>query len=192
MSAPGSVTAWLNQLKAGDQAALQPLWERYFQRLLEQVGQRMRHAPRGVADEEDVVLVTFERFFQGVRNGRFPRLDDRDDLWCLLVLLARHAACDLVREQRRKKRSGQLAPGGEADLAAALCEEPGPEEVAQVAEECRRLLDKLPNEKLRSILLLKLEGHTNEEIAGRLGCVTRTVERGLETIRGVWCQEIGP
>jgi hypothetical protein len=30
MSAPGSVTSWLVQLKAGDPAAAQPLWERYF------------------------------------------------------------------------------------------------------------------------------------------------------------------
>jgi RNA polymerase sigma factor (sigma-70 family) len=192
MSAPGSVTGWLNQLKDGDQAALQPLWECYFQRLLEQACQRLRHAPCRVADEEDVVAIAFERFYQGLQNGRFPRLDDRDDLWRLLVLLTRHAACDLGRKLGRKKRGGQCSPTSEADLAQLLCDQPGPEEAVQVAEDCRRLLEKLPNDKLRSIFLRKLEGHTNEEIAQQLGCVTRTVERGLEAIRSIWNEEIGP
>jgi RNA polymerase sigma factor (sigma-70 family) len=192
MSVPGSVTGWLNQLKDGDQAALQPLLKRYYQGLLEQACQKLRHTPRRVADEEDVVLMAFERFYQGLQNGRFPRLDDRDDLWRLLVLLTRHAACDLRRKLGRKKRGGQVSPTSEADLAQVLCDEPGPEEAVQVAEECRRLLEKLPNDKLRSIFLRKLEGHTNEEIARQIGCVTRTVERGLEAIRSIWNEEIGP
>ncbi len=34
MSAAGSVTCWLEQLKAGDQAAIQKIWDGYFQRLV--------------------------------------------------------------------------------------------------------------------------------------------------------------
>src|SRR5262249_62418037 len=34
MSSDGSVTHWIRQLKAGEQAAAQPLWEAYFQRLV--------------------------------------------------------------------------------------------------------------------------------------------------------------
>ncbi len=34
MNAQGSVSLWLDQLKAGDSAALQPIWERYFARLV--------------------------------------------------------------------------------------------------------------------------------------------------------------
>ena len=34
MSSDGSVTGWLGQLRAGDPAAVQPLWERYCHRLL--------------------------------------------------------------------------------------------------------------------------------------------------------------
>jgi hypothetical protein len=32
MSSAGSVTAWIDQLCAGDRAAAQPLWQGYFQR----------------------------------------------------------------------------------------------------------------------------------------------------------------
>ena len=33
-SAPGSVTCWITQLKAGERAAAQPLWEGYFRQLV--------------------------------------------------------------------------------------------------------------------------------------------------------------
>jgi DNA-directed RNA polymerase specialized sigma24 family protein len=33
-----------------------------------------------------------------------------------------------------------------------------------------------------------VEGYTNEEIAGRLGCVVRSVERKLQRIRILWAE----
>jgi hypothetical protein len=35
-----------------------------------------------------------------------------------------------------------------------------------------------------------MDGYTNEEIAGRLDCVVRTVERKLERIRILWSGEV--
>ncbi len=39
---------------------------------------------------------------------------------------------------------------------------------------------------LRQIAFWKLEGYTNEEIAEKLECTLRTVERKLERIRAYW------
>jgi DNA-directed RNA polymerase specialized sigma24 family protein len=39
---------------------------------------------------------------------------------------------------------------------------------------------------LQGVATCKLEGYTNDEIAARLGCVTKTVERKLARIRGMW------
>src|SRR5436190_81378 len=41
-------------------------------------------------------------------------------------------------------------------------------------------------EGLRAVALAKMEGYTNEEVAARLGCVPRTVERKLRMIRKAW------
>jgi DNA-directed RNA polymerase specialized sigma24 family protein len=60
-----------------------------------------------------------------------------------------------------------------------------------MAEECQRLLGMLTEPDLRSVALWKLEGYTNEEIAAKLGCVERTVERKVRRIRAVWNQETG-
>jgi hypothetical protein len=35
MASEGSVTNWISQLRAGDAAAAQKLWERYFRRLVQ-------------------------------------------------------------------------------------------------------------------------------------------------------------
>jgi DNA-directed RNA polymerase specialized sigma24 family protein len=60
-----------------------------------------------------------------------------------------------------------------------------------MADECRRLFDLLGDPDLRSIALWKMNGETNEEIAARLGCVVRTVERRQAVIRSIWEAEVG-
>ena len=67
--------------------------------------------------------------------------------------------------------------------------EPTPAFAAQVAEEYGRLLERLDSPELRSVAMHKVEGYANEEIAARLGCGLRTVERRLRLIRGIWEQE---
>ena len=97
----GSVTRWLHELVAGDQAAAQELWNRYFQRLVGLARSKLRGAPRRAADEEDVALSAFDSFCRGAEQGRFPRLDDRDNLWRLLVVITERKACDLVQHEGR-------------------------------------------------------------------------------------------
>jgi len=56
-------------------------------------------------------------------------------------------------------------------------------------EECRRLLENLGDDRLRSLALMKMEGFTNSEIADNLGCSRNTIERKLRLIRGLWSRE---
>jgi hypothetical protein len=87
MSPDGSVTCWLALLQAGEPAAVQPLWERYFRRLVSLARKLLDKSPRAAADEEDVALSAFNSFCREAEAGRFPRLADRDSLWRLLVVL---------------------------------------------------------------------------------------------------------
>jgi DNA-directed RNA polymerase specialized sigma24 family protein len=196
MSAEGSVSNWIGQLKAGDRAAIQQLWERYFQRLVGLARAKLRGAPRRAADEEDVALSAFHSFCRAAEQGRFPRLLDRDNLWRLLVVLTSRKASHLVRHERQQKRRAP-APDPAANLDAPELEEilgaePTPEFAAELAEECRRLLDGLGSAELAQVALWKMEGYANEQIAAKLGCVPRTVERKLRLIRGLWAGEVVP
>ncbi len=198
MASPGSVTYWIGRLKEGDPEAAQRLWQSYFQRLVRLARGRLRTAPRRAADEEDVALAAFDSFCRGAEAGRFPRLADRDDLWQLLVLLCARKASNLVRLERRQRRGGgkvqnlsALDDGDEADAFANLVgREPDPEFAAQVAEECRRRLAQLDDAALQAVAVWKMEGHTNEEIAAKLGRSAGTIERKLRLIRRIW--EEGP
>ena len=42
----GSITGWLGDLKEGDQAAAQPLWEHYFSKLVTVARTKVRRMPR--------------------------------------------------------------------------------------------------------------------------------------------------
>jgi DNA-directed RNA polymerase specialized sigma24 family protein len=189
METDNSVTHWIDDFRHGDQFAAQALWERYFQRLVHLARQRLPARVRQIADEEDVALSAFKSFCRGVEAGRFPRLADRDDLWRLLVVITGHKSIHLVRDQRRQKRGGDVLDDnngqGMVALSQIIGQEPTPEFAAQVAEEFRLLLDRLGNEELCSVAIWKMEGYTNDEIADRLKCATRTVERKLFLIRRV-------
>src|SRR5262249_38290368 len=153
--------------------AAKPLWECYFQRLVDMARAKLKGTPRRMADEEDAALSAFDSFCRGAAQGRFPQLSDRNNLWQLLVKITVRKAIDLAHHERRQKRGGALggecfvpgrrdSPTREEDLQQIVAREPTPEFAAQVAEECHRLLGSLSDE-LRSIALRKMEGYTNSE-----------------------------
>jgi DNA-directed RNA polymerase specialized sigma24 family protein len=203
MSSSGSVTHWIGLLRAGDHAAAQPLWERYFQQLVALARTRLLGASRRAADEEDVALSAFDSFCRGAERCRFPQLGDREELWRLLVVITARKALRTVRHERCQKRGGgkvydEAALSGpdpllsDPALAQFMGNEPTPDFAAQVAEECGRLLGRLGEGELRSIALWKMEGYTTEEMADRLRCAPRTIERKLRVIRRLWKQEGTP
>jgi DNA-directed RNA polymerase specialized sigma24 family protein len=194
-SSSDSVSQWLARLRAGDRAVAQKLWERYFRRLVGLAAARLRGAPRRAADEEDVALSAFDSFWRGAVKGRFPQLQDRNNLWALLVTITARKAHQLVLHGGRQKRGGNavldeaaLAGSGSGlhSLEHVIDHAPTPQFSAQVVDEFRRLLAMLPSADLQSVSQWKLEGYTNEEIASRLGCALRTVERKLRVIRSLW------
>jgi DNA-directed RNA polymerase specialized sigma24 family protein len=195
------VTQWLGRLKAGDQEPAQQLWERYFDQLVRLARVRLQGARRRAADEEDVALSALDSFCRGATAGRFPNLHDRHGLWPLLVAITARKAIKLAKHERRLKRGGGavrgesalIAPGGNPDEPTGweqvLGGEPTPAFACQVAEECRRLLEDLQEESLRQVALWKMEGYTNGEIAAKLGCIERTVERKVRSIRRIWGED---
>jgi DNA-directed RNA polymerase specialized sigma24 family protein len=199
MAADDSVTFWMTQLKAGDDAAAQKLWESYFHRLVALARQRLRGSRRREADEEDVALSAFDSFCRGAGEGQFPRLADRDDLWQVLVLLTARKALYQVEREHCLKRGGAVRgesafldlaneDSAEAGIEQVIGHEPSPGFAVQVADECDRLLGRLGDPGLRAIALWKMEGYTNEEIGQKLGCAVATVERRLQLIRKLWAE----
>jgi DNA-directed RNA polymerase specialized sigma24 family protein len=197
----GSITRWIGDLKAGGDGAAQRLWERYFDRLVQMARNNLRGAGRRrvVEDEEDAALSAFDSFCRGASEGRFPQLNDRDDLWRLLVVLTVRKAIDQIERQGAARRGGGRLVGESAvagiedrsevnGLDGIIGPEPTPDLAAMVIEQYRRLRDGLGDDMLRQVLDLRLEGYDREEIAARLGCAVRTVTRKLVVIRQTWLE----
>jgi DNA-directed RNA polymerase specialized sigma24 family protein len=193
-SMPGSITALVERVKAGDHEDVRLLWQRYYPRLVALARKKLQGTPRRVADEEDAALSAFDSFCRRAEQGQFPDLKDRDGLWALLVVLTARKAADLVKHQHRQKRGGGDVQGDSALRPAGGDSGPGgfdaleggdptPEEAAILAEEVEGLLGRLRDPALRQVAVWKLEGYTNAEIAERQGCSLPTVERRLAIIR---------
>jgi DNA-directed RNA polymerase specialized sigma24 family protein len=197
MSSPGTITFRIHRHKAGDAAACGELWEPYYRRLVGLARARLQGVARRAADEEDVALSAFDSFYRAAEAGRFPRLEDRDDLWQVLLMITSRKAADLREREGRQKRGGgrvqnvSALEGGAEDSAEGpplegVGRETDPALAAELADECRRLLLALESPELQQVAVWKMEGRTNAEISGLLGRTEGTVERKLQVIRRIW------
>ncbi len=191
-----SVTRWIGELKDGKSEASRKLWERYFSRLIRLAANRLRSAPRRVADEEDVAVSVFDSLCRGVTEGRFQLLKDRDDLWKLMTAIVGMKAVDQIRRQTAQKRGGTDVRGesifGTAGasqiggLSQMLHGEPTPEFIAMMDEQLSEMFRALPDDSLREVARMRFEGYANEEIAQSMDISLRSVERKLKVIREIW------
>lgn len=192
-----------------DDDAAQQLWQRYWRQVAAVARRRLRElgARCRSEDEADAVQEAFAAFFRRIEKGAYPDCRDRNDLWCLLVKIADSKARQLARAERRRKRGNgkvrgdsAVIPGGsphgntfdrladvarELPLAEPALEEPSETFVDQLLDTFALFygsLDAMEREVLRG----RMQGYTNDEIAARIGCVTRTVERKLKVIRSRW------
>ncbi|MEZ6197319.1 MAG: ECF-type sigma factor [Planctomycetota bacterium] len=185
-----SVTEWIVDLKLGDPRAAQALWDRFFERLRRQLERRVAPGQRMV-DGEDLAISAINALCLGAREGRFARLDSREDLWQLLVVIGSRKAASAHRAAQVRRQLGESAVGASPSLAFGIDRVVAGEIDAAYLDDlgatCGELLEGL-EPRFRELALLKLEGYSNEEIAERVGRSVRTVERHLMIIRESWRQ----
>jgi DNA-directed RNA polymerase specialized sigma24 family protein len=189
----GSITVLIHSYRQGMTAedAAQQLFQRYFSKLehvarAKIAGMRLRDR-----DEQDLALLVMEQFFSAVQNGRFPQLNDRHDLWQVLMVILERRVIDI----RRKKpepvcgESGISPPSEESSQCGRMgvvpSFEPTPDMIVQLEEELQGRLKQLP-EGLRQVAVWKLEGHSNADIAELLKRSVKRVEAKLHLIRQIW------
>jgi DNA-directed RNA polymerase specialized sigma24 family protein len=155
-----------------------------------------------MSDEEDVALSVMRCLYDGAARGQIPALVNRQELWQLLAAITVRKVIDHQRHLTKQKRGGgrvrgdSVLRGGDTDRGNAgfddlLGDGATPEVEAIAAEEFRRLMFLLDDDRLRQIAQHKLDGFTNEEIGRRLGLACRSIERKLQRIRKVWAGELG-
>lgn len=190
----GSVTSWLRQLHSRNDDASIKLWNRYFEQLARLAIRKLGHKPLRVVDADDVTNQVFEDLLLGIEEGRFKRLNNREDLWQIMIMLTERRAIDERRRYSRQKR-GEGVVRGESVLAAGSDKhEAGldrlptltDEFTAEVRDTLQFMLDTLPTDSHRSTAILKFKGYTNKETAEMLGLAVPTIERRVRQIKEVW------
>jgi DNA-directed RNA polymerase specialized sigma24 family protein len=197
MSSTGSVTIYLKRLSSPDcrerDEAARMIWERFSSRLLGLVRRHLDNRIRRREDEHDVLQSAFATFCIGQLSGKTSPAG-RDELWKLLVRITmctvvntahRHLAAR--RDVRRERADGHDSPTPGSQFPRWMLDhvdrsQPSHEEQLVVIEELERLLQGLPAD-LRCIVIWKLEGFTNAEIARMIGRSVRTVEFKMQDIR---------
>ena len=184
----GSITRLIPDLLDRDEVAIGELWRRYVGRMEAVARPVMVGLAPGAGDEQDVAQSAYFAFCEAAANGLAPNLESRNELWRLLSTIVRHKATDHVRRESRARRGGRGAASVEEfqDVADRY---PSPPQVAQLQEAVDTLFEKLDSAsdpKLKAIAILRLEGAAMQEIADRLDCTVRTVQRKLHILERLW------
>jgi RNA polymerase sigma factor (sigma-70 family) len=186
-----TLTQFFIQMSAGNERGAQGLWEHYFPRLVGIANRVYSGRTDRKIEAEDAALSAFASFCVHARDGRFGVDIDRDNLWRLLkTFTVRKVARQLERDNAAKRGKGRVVTETdfrEDDVAERSIDKVFADLPTQDFDMlCAELLAKLPDDELREITLAKLMGYTNAEIASRLQCHERRIERKLVLIRAAF------
>lgn len=184
----GPFSELMQRLRDRDPDAEAEVFQRYARRLVGLAASRLPDHMRAKFDAEDVVQSAFNSFFQRQAAGQFE-LDGWDNLWTMLtVITVRKCGHRLEqfhtrrRDVRREVTLGSTSDDDSRPGRQVADPEPTPSEVLALEETIEQVTGGLKATD-QPILLLKLQGYTNEEVADLIGRSERHVYRVLERIR---------
>jgi len=201
----GSVSHWLRELKAGDDSAVDAIWTRYYQRVVDFAIRKMKINPDRAVDEEDIAQLTMHRFCLNAASGYYPNLDDRHQLWDLLVVFTLNRIRKHLRACNTLKRCGSANSKSPSEdsldadpqravltfkRAQALEDLESPEAPTIMADMVRYWLDRLdredPSGELKQIAVWSMEDISGTEIARILKKRKSAVLQQIRLIRLLW------
>jgi len=187
-----SVSSWICQLSQGNQQAAFKLWNRYGKALQNLAKAHYTFALNAVFDEHDLAQSVFMALWQNAEAGRLKGVRDRQELWWMLLEMTRRRAISRAKYNQATKRPQAPSNPGKYDPLPELSDpkQLSPEVLSILHEEHDRIMQLLPDDRLRTIAQLHLEGFSNEEIAGKIELSPRTISRKLKLIRDQWSIEL--
>ena len=169
---------WIRGFRENDDSAVADFWTRYEERLRRLAERNLSDRMKRRVDADDVVQSAFRTFLRRAGQDEFE-LRDRQNLLSLLTTITLNKIRQKVRHFAAQKRGGDSDRYFEtmADLSG---DQPTPDELAAL-QEIEDLLRGFDVEQ-QQVVDLKLQNHTNEEIARRMQCSERTVRRMIKRV----------
>jgi len=197
MSNPGSITILVDQLRSGDDLALERLFAHFFERLRAVARHRVTARDRKILDDEDLAICAIDAFQQAIRAGLYSELGNREEVWRFLVAIVERQSVDHLRKLHAVKRGGGNVRGesvfeehDEGRALENLCIDAlNMEVMTDFLDAIDSIVQKLDDPELAEIVAARIAGHTNDEIATQLGKSVSSVERKLRLVRSIISQE---
>jgi DNA-directed RNA polymerase specialized sigma24 family protein len=191
---------WFSAVCEGDSASTSRLWEAYFERIGRSVANRLTSQGRRFEDQEDVANSVLRTFFRRASLGQFRELGDKDQLWKLLLTIAIRKANDYRKRSMAARRGGKAVVlgqdfgNGNDQLAAidlvANTDGDLPEAELRAQELFESVMQRMPDDKTRDVVLLHLQGAEKQQIAEIQKCSIRTVERRMQNAIAIWTDAV--
>ncbi len=181
----------ISGLRTGDQQACTDFWNQFGPMLQGVAQNHLSDRLQRRVGSDDVVQSACRTFFRRISAGQFD-VPDADALWRLMCAITLTKARRAARDHSRQKRGMQseqyldaTPENNDAPNIQLTGKEQTPVDAAMFSDQMDQLLSNL-NPQECQVLDLKLQNHTNDEIAGQMNCSERTVRRIAAQIKQRW------
>ena len=174
----------MDQVSQGSEEAAWQLVEQYGERVRRVVRCLLNRRLRSKFDSMDFVQLVWFSLFRA--KGNLDRFDRPEELAAFLMKMASNKVGMEVRRRLMTakynvNRETSLDEGNHGVQMEVLGSIPEPIEAAIARERWESIVDERP-EQHRLIIKLKLQGHTHQQIAEKVGISERTVRRFLQKL----------
>lgn len=177
-SLPPSDQLLVERIRSGDDDAAAMLYARYADRVMWFVQARASDQLKQQVEPEDIVQSIFASVFRGMESRGYDA-PQGGTLWHLIAVIAIHK----VRKNATRRTAAMRDVRRTQSLDALDAEQGSEVEATQEMElAVREAIESLSPQE-QSVVSLRLQSYTVDEIAEQMGCSLRTVERRLQQAR---------
>ncbi len=181
ISSESSDRSLLQRLRRGEDDAATMLYMRYAHRLLALTRSQVSTELAAQVEAEDIVQSVFMSFFRKASQGYYD-VPSGEDLWRLLLVITLNKIRAKGNYFRAAKRDVRLISGGEFPDGDPGMVAPNEAALHELQMVIREVLAQL-SPKSAQIVELRIGGYETAEIARRVECSLRTVERVIQDFR---------
>lgn len=171
----------IEQMKEGDENAVNRLYELYAGKLIGVVQKSISAKFGGRFTSESVVQSAIFSMIKRTNLGQFRFADD-EAFWKLLISIALNKLRKKVEFHQAEKRDPGREISAEVYVAERLKQPNHFEDGIHFKDTLDQLLNKL-DKRSQDIILAKMEGKTQQEIADELDVNEKTIRRAMTKIR---------
>lgn len=190
----GELSDCLDRVRRGDADAIGQLYDRFLDRSVRLAKSRLSVGEDHLIDDEQAAMSALESLVVRVRSGSYADIKDQLTLWNLLARIINRKLNKYRRSMYGPTRSPDMPvlqvmqADGDSSRSAGIPvvgNEPSPLSVMIADDTLNLIIENLSDPDTRTVLLLRLEGYNDAEIAVKLRHSRNWVQRRGQTIRRV-------